>query len=105
MDQYNMSSEWRDPATGRLFFGGLNGVTHFDPAAVRKSFTPPKVLFSKIVRMSEDAIIIFPAQQRLPADAPPLRPATATSNSTWHRATRRWPSKPSSCTTSMASIR
>ncbi|MFN4254120.1 MAG: two-component regulator propeller domain-containing protein [Saprospiraceae bacterium] len=55
MDEYNMSSAFRDPATGQLYFGGLNGVTLFDPAAVRKSLTPPEVLFSKIVRMSEQA--------------------------------------------------
>jgi len=69
MDEYNMSSAWRDPATGRLYFGGLNGVTHFDPAAVRKSLVPPQVYFSKIVRMSERAgtlTTFFPDNDSLP---------------------------------------
>lgn len=53
--EYNSSSAWRDPATGTMYFGGLNGVTYFNPAEINKSSEPAAVFLSKIVRPSADS--------------------------------------------------
>ncbi|MFN4255500.1 MAG: triple tyrosine motif-containing protein [Saprospiraceae bacterium] len=48
--EFNTSSAWREPATGRMFFGGLNGVTHFLPAEIQKTYNLPEAFLSKIMR-------------------------------------------------------
>lgn len=50
IEEFNMSSALFDPASGLMFFGGLNGVTWFDPSKIEKKIIVPEVFFSKILR-------------------------------------------------------
>ncbi len=50
IEEFNMSSALYDPETGLMFFGGLNGLTWFDPLKIEKQAIVPAVFFSKILR-------------------------------------------------------
>jgi len=50
IEEFNMSSALFDPESGLMFFGGLNGVTWFDPSKIEKQVIIPEVFFSKILR-------------------------------------------------------
>lgn len=50
IEEFNMSSALFDPASGLMFFGGLNGITWFDPSKIEKKIIVPEVFFSKILR-------------------------------------------------------
>ncbi len=54
IEEFNMSSFLRDPENGILYFGGLNGVTWFDPSEIKKVSTIPEVFISKILRPGEE---------------------------------------------------
>lgn len=60
--EYNTSSAWRDPTTGTMYFGGLNGVTYFNPADINKYSEPSAVFLSKIVRPNADSSGQFDVQ-------------------------------------------
>ncbi|WP_176133160.1 sensor histidine kinase [Hymenobacter sp. CRA2] len=45
-DEHNAGAYWRSPGTGRLYFGGGNGVVAFLPAAVRFNAVPPPVVLT-----------------------------------------------------------
>lgn len=49
IEEFNMNSSLYDAATGLMFFGGLNGVTWFDPLKIEKRGIVPAVFFSKIL--------------------------------------------------------
>ncbi|MFM9950806.1 MAG: two-component regulator propeller domain-containing protein [Saprospiraceae bacterium] len=53
IEEFNMSSASFDPASGLMFFGGLNGVTWFDPSKIEKNIIVPEVFFSKILRSGQ----------------------------------------------------
>lgn len=53
IEEFNMSSALFDPASGLMFFGGLNGVTWFDPSEIEKKIIVPEVFFSKILRSGQ----------------------------------------------------
>lgn len=46
-NEFNMASAYRD-STGKMYFGGVNGVTAFDPAAVSVEPASPRLFVSKI---------------------------------------------------------
>lgn len=50
IEEFNAASSAKDPETGMLYFGGLNGVTFFDPSCIEKRFDVPNIIISKILR-------------------------------------------------------
>ncbi len=66
IEEFNMSSALFDPASGLMFFGGLNGITWFDPSEIEKKIIVPEVFFSKILRpgqMDGDIETLYPDKE------------------------------------------
>ncbi|MBL7792440.1 MAG: hypothetical protein JNK77_08955 [Saprospiraceae bacterium] len=49
-EEFNASSAWLDTSTQTMYFGGLNGVTYFNPNHIRKKAVSPQVFMAKITR-------------------------------------------------------
>lgn len=53
-DEFNQNAFARDPVTGKLFFGGGNGLTVFHPDSVRKNPYVPPIAFTRFIRYNTD---------------------------------------------------
>ena len=47
-NEFNSHAFFRDPQSGEMFFGGINGFTRFFPAEIEKDSIPPKVSITAI---------------------------------------------------------
>lgn len=72
-EEFNAASAWRDTATGMIYFGGLNGVTFFQPRNIKKKAVQPEVFISKIIVPGQQegrSDVIYPHQLDIVTLAP-----------------------------------
>lgn len=54
--EFNRHADWNDP-DGPIYFGGINGVTWFDPADVQRNDMPPPVVLTELNRFGARDIV------------------------------------------------
>jgi ligand-binding sensor domain-containing protein/serine phosphatase RsbU (regulator of sigma subunit) len=53
-NEYNQNAFARDPRTGDLLFGGLNGFNVFNPDSLQENIYPPPISFTTYMRFNTD---------------------------------------------------
>lgn len=53
--QFNLASQFKD-AEGKLYFGGTNGITYFDPDKVKLNQNPPIIQLTEVLVNSSDTL-------------------------------------------------
>ncbi|MDA3942660.1 MAG: ATP-binding protein [Bacteroidetes bacterium] len=61
-NEFNSGASYMDE-NGTMYFGGINGVTFFNPLSLKDNTQPPKVIFTNLTVGNEKAIIDPPIAQ------------------------------------------
>ncbi len=47
-DEFSENACYRSPKTGKMFFGGVNGINYFFPDSIQENPIPPKIVFTDL---------------------------------------------------------
>jgi ligand-binding sensor domain-containing protein len=47
-DEFSENAFYRSPKTGKMFFGGVNGINYFFPDSIQENSIPPKIVFTDL---------------------------------------------------------
>ena len=63
-DEFNTASFFKDKKTGVLYFGGINGVTAFQPSEIKQSDYQPKIFLTELRIHNEKIDVGKPLKER-----------------------------------------
>jgi len=67
-NEYNQGASFRSPRDGRIFFGGVHGLTAFYPEKITPNTKPPPVVITSFEKLGQGRAIPLPHQQDAPID-------------------------------------